>query len=414
VSGAIGYLAPDVHRGFDYVTLAKQLWADVPTLRQVFIVGEPGEFTSLAEVDAEVAALPDSDPSNVAFFLLSGGTTALPKLIPRTHDDYAYQLQTAAQLCGLASNDVYLAVLPVEFNFPWGCPGVLGTFHVGGTVVLSEHGDAEHCFELIERENVTFTSVVPTIAQLWTDEAEWTRRDLTSLRFIQVGGAKLAPQLARRIGPALGCRLQQVFGMAEGLLCFTRDSDDENTVATTQGTPMSPADEIRVVDDQDHDVASGSPGHLLARGPYTLRGYFRAPDYNVRAFTDDGFYRTGDVVRLTADRHLIVEGRAKDVIIRGGDKISAAEVEGHLLEHPAVVHAAVVAVPDELLGERTCAYLVASEPPPTPTELRRMLQAKGLADYKLPDRVVFTDGLPLTPLGKVDKKTLTAPLAADL
>lgn len=409
LSGAVGYVVPDEHLGYDYRTLAKQVQADVPTLRQVFVAGEPGEFTALDEVPTDPATLPESSAANVAFFLLSGGTTALPKLIPRTHDDYAYQVRTATEVCGLGGDDVCLVVLPIEFNFPWGCPGVLGTLSVGGTVVLAEDASADHCFSLIERERVTRTSLVPTIAQMWVDESAWTRRDLSTMVTVQVGGAPLAPELAARIGPALDCRLQQVFGMAEGLLTFTRQDDDEETVFTTQGSPMSPDDELRVVDDDDRPLPPGEPGHLLVRGPYTLRGYFRAPEHNARAFTADGFYRTGDLVRYTASGRLMVEGRAKDVIIRGGDKVSAAEIEGHLLRHPAVRQAAAVAVPDPFLGERTCVFVVADEgAEPSLAELKRALHGQGLADYKLPDQLRHVEELPLTPLGKVDKKALAA------
>ncbi|WP_446045691.1 (2,3-dihydroxybenzoyl)adenylate synthase [Streptomyces olivaceus] len=416
VSGAVGHVIPKRHLGFDFEAMAEQVQTDTPGLRSVFVLTSDEEvadgFVPLSEVDAGPVDLPEPDASDVAFFLLSGGTTAMPKLIPRTHDDYAYQIRASARVCRLSAEDVYLAVLPIEFNFPWGCPGVLGTLDVGGTVVLAGEAVAEDCFALVEREGVTFTSLVPTLARLWVDEARWTRRDLSSLRLVQVGGARLTPQLAARVQPALGCRLQQVFGMAEGLLCFTRDTDDYDTVVTTQGSPMSPGDEIRVVDDADQEVPAGRPGHLLVRGPYTLRGYFRAPEHNAHAFTDDGYYRTGDIVRHTAEGNLVVEGRAKDVIIRGGDKISAAEIEELLLDHLDVVQAAVVGLPDELLGERTCAVLVATagNRPDLP-QVKRALHARGVAEYKLPDRVAYVDALPLTPLGKVDKKALAARVA---
>ncbi|WP_211257209.1 (2,3-dihydroxybenzoyl)adenylate synthase [Streptomyces megasporus] len=426
LSGASGYVVPGVFRGFDHTALALEMAAELPALRHVYAQGAAGspEVVPLESVDADPAELPVNDPSDVAFFLLSGGTTALPKLIPRTHDDYAYQIRTVTTLAGLTTDDVYLAALPVEFNFTWGCPGVIGTLSAGGTVVLAQDPTADDCFRLIERERVTLTSVVPTVARLWLEEREWSDADLSSLKVLQIGGARLEPELAARVTPELGCRLQQVFGMAEGLLTMSRPDDDVESLLHTQGRPVSPADEVKIVDERGAEVPTGVTGELLTRGPYTLRGYYRAPEHNARAFTEDGFYRTGDLAALTPEGRLIIRGRLKDVIIRGGDKVAAGEVETHLLSCPEVVAAAVVPVPDEFLGERIYAFLVARPDhedarsegdgeagPPALAELKAALHARGLADYKLPDRAEFVPDLPLTPLGKIDKKVLAAAAA---
>ncbi|MFI2238485.1 (2,3-dihydroxybenzoyl)adenylate synthase [Streptomyces chrestomyceticus] len=416
ISGAVGYVIPDLHLGFDHRALAAEIQRSVPAVEHIFVVGEPGAFTALGEIEAAVGGTPEksaapdeADPGDVAFFLLSGGTTALPKLIPRTHDDYLYQVRTTAQVCALDQDTVYLAVLPVEFNFTWGCPGVLGTLHAGGTVVLATDPSPETCFPLIARERVTLTSVVPTIAHLWMEAAPDTREDLSSLRTLQIGSAKLHREVAEQVGPTLGCDLQQVFGMAEGLLTMTRHDDPAETVLTTQGRPVSPADEIRVADPVTGAlVPDGAVGELVTRGPYTLNGYYRAPEHNAQVFTDDGFFRTGDLVRITADGNMVVEGRVKDVVIRGGDKVSATELEGHLINHPKVGQAAVVALPDPVLGEAVCACVIADGAPPRLIELKKMLMARGVADYKLPDRLETYEAFPLTGLGKVDKKQLTA------
>ncbi|MEV4158298.1 AMP-binding protein [Nocardia salmonicida] len=413
MTDARGYVVPDHSHGFDHGSLAATLAQEFPSLR-VFVHGKdvPPWMVPLDQVDAEPAALPSPDPADVAFFLLSGGTTALPKLIPRTHHDYAYQTRAAAAVTGLTRNDVYLAALPAAFNFTWGCPGIVGTLRVGGTVVFVEDPLPADCFELIERERVSVTALVPAVLQIWLDAALDNIDDLASLRVIQVGGAPLHETTAARVDPELDCRLQQVFGMAEGLLTMTRDTDSLDVVLTTQGRPLSPDDEIRIIDEAGAQVPAGVTGELLTRGPYTLRGYYRAAEYNSTAFTADGFYRTGDLAEVTADGQLIVRGRRKDVIIRGGNKISAAEVEGHLVDHPAVAQVAVVPVPDPYLGERICVYIRANAAPPTLIELRKHLQEKGIAEYKLPDRLEVVSELPLTGLGKVDKKALSAAAAA--
>jgi 2,3-dihydroxybenzoate-AMP ligase len=417
LSGATAYVFPDEVRGFDHRALAVRMAAELPQLATLVVAGDAGgapELRGLADLERhEPARFPDPDPSDVAFFLLSGGTTALPKLIPRTHDDYAYQAVAAGKLCQLDRNTVYLATLPVEFNFPWGCPGIVGVLRHGGRIVFAESPAPEECFRLIDREQVTLTSIIPTIAHLWLAAAPDTRHDLSSLRLVQIGSAKLHDEVAAQVRPVLGADLQQVFGMAEGLLTFTRLDDPAHIIGTTQGRPVSPADEIRVVGPDGRDVAAGEVGELLARGPYTLRGYYRAPEHNATAFTEDGFYRSGDLVRQTPTGEIVVEGRIKDVIIRGGDKISATELEGHLTAHPLVQQAAVVAMPDAVLGEKTYAFLVPAMPGANPTlvELRRMLRGRGVADHKLPDLVETVPALPLTGLNKVDKNALRAELA---
>jgi 2,3-dihydroxybenzoate-AMP ligase len=342
----------------------------------------------------------------VALLLLSGGTTGAPKLIPRTHDDYLYNATASAELCGFDASTRYLAALPVAHNFPLACPGLLGTLSVGGTVVLTPTPSPGDAFPLIERERVTATALVPPLALLWLEAAEWTPADLGSLELLQVGGARLKAEAAKRVGPVLGCALQQVFGMAEGLLNYTRADDPEELLLETQGRPLAEHDELRIVGPDDREVAPGETGELLVRGPYTIRGYYRAPEADRGAFTPDGFYRSGDLVRRLPSGHLVVEGRVKDVINRGGDKVPVEEVENLLLAHPAVHDAALVGVPDDVLGERSCACVIAQGAAPTRAELNAHLTGRGLAAFKLPDRLVVLDTFPRTALGKVNRREL--------
>ncbi|MGH3905202.1 MAG: (2,3-dihydroxybenzoyl)adenylate synthase [Pseudonocardiaceae bacterium] len=409
VSEAVGYVIPAMFGGFDYRTLAAEVMSRSPSLRHVLVAGEAGAFTELAQVSGEWApdpALPPPDPAAVAVLLISGGTTGKPKLIPRTHRDYAYLARASAEVCEFTADDVYLACLPVAHNFPLACPGVLGTLGAGGTVVMSPAPSPDVAFALIERERVTVTSLVPPLVRLWLDMAEWASADWSSLRLLQVGGAKLDEQLARKVQPVLGGRLQQGFGMAEGLLSYTRPEDSDDLVVGTQGRPISPADEVRVVDHRGTDVAPGEVGELWTRGPYTLRGYYRAPEHNATVFSPDGFFRTGDLVRQLPSGHLVIEGRLKDVVNRGGEKVAAGELEEHLLAYPTVAQAAVVGVPDETLGELVCAVIrlaPGTERAPRLKELQSFVLGRGLARYKLPDKLVTFDDFPVTAVGKIDK-----------
>ncbi|MBS4102881.1 (2,3-dihydroxybenzoyl)adenylate synthase, partial [Tsukamurella paurometabola] len=353
------------------------------------------------------------DPEGLAFLQLSGGTTGVPKLIPRTHADYLYSVRESARICGLGPGSRFLVVLPVAHNFPMSSPGILGVLWAGGTVVLGTDPAPPRAFPLIEAEKVTMTSLVPPLAMLWLQAraggGAGATADLSSLDVLQVGGAKFPPEAARRVAPELGCRLQQVFGMAEGLVNYTRDDDPEDLVLGTQGRAISPDDEVRVLDDDGKPVADGDPGHLWTRGPYTIRGYLGGVD--AESFDAEGFYRTGDIVRRLPSGHLVVEGRAKDQINRGGEKIAAEEVENHLLAHPLVIDAAIVAVADEFLGERTCAVLLTGDDRPTVPDVKKFVRARGVAEYKVPDRVEFVAEFPTTGVGKISRRELRRALA---
>jgi 2,3-dihydroxybenzoate-AMP ligase len=410
---ASALVIPDVHLGFDHRALARDVRSTTPTLKHVLVVGEPEEFTRLADVVDEPCDLAPPESGDVALCLLSGGTTGTPKVIPRTHDDYAYQMRETARAMRLDHTGAYLAALPVAHNAALGCPGILGALRVGAKAVLAASPAPDEVFPLIAAEGVTLTTLMPAFLPLWMESADLFDVDLSRL-VIEVGGAVLPPDLARQVEPALRCTLTRWFGMAEGLLCFTRIDDPAEVRWTTEGRPLSAADEIRVVDGDGLDVPPGGTGELLTRGPYTLRGYYRADAYNARTFTPDGFYRTGDLVRMTGDGNLVVEGRIKDVVNRGGEKVPAAEVEEHLRAHPKVADAAVVAVPDPTLGEKSCAFVIASHQPPTLGELREFLTGRGLADFKLPDRLVLTDRFPHTAVGKVHKAALRDTLHSGL
>ncbi len=427
-SGARAYVAAAAHAGFDYTALARELQDRQPRVAHVWIAAPAGATAQDAAVPADPfprldalyatngAAVPASvsQGGDVAFLQISGGSTGLSKLIPRTHDDYIYTLRESARICGLDADTVFLGALPIAHNFPMSSPGFLGTLYAGGRVVLAPSPDPESCFALVEREHVTVTSLVPPLLLQWLDRAPASGRDLGSLRAIQVGGAKLSAEIARRVRPTLGATLQQVFGMAEGLVNYTRLDDPEELIIHTQGRPISPDDEILILDDEGRPVAPGQAGHLLTRGPYTIRAYHDNPSANARSFTEDGYYRTGDVVRMTPEGYLEVQGRAGDHINRAGEKISAEEIEDHLLSHPRVFDAAVVSVPDEYLGERSCAFIIPKGERPRPADLKRWIRTRGIADFKVPDQIVFVDAFASTAALKISRKALRAQLRAQL
>lgn len=400
-SGAVALVVLDEHRGCNYRQLADEIRREVPTIRQVLIANDEHD-----QVTGEIS-FPVVDPSEPALFLLSGGTTGLPKLIPRTHDDYAYNMRATAHALQVTAESVYLAVNPVAHNSALGCPGLLGTLLAGGKVVLTSTARPAELFTLIREEGVTFTTLVPATVRLWIEHALRTPVDLFGVH-LQIGSSKLTPVQAEEARKYLGCTLSQWFGVGEGLLTHTRLDDPDEVILNTEGRPLADDDEIRVVDEAGRVLPDNADGELQARGPYTIRGYYNAAEQHLNSFTADGFFRTGDLVRRRPDGNIVVVGRLKDVINRAGDKVPAEDVEEQLLAHPAVRDAAVVGIEDAVLGERTVAFVVLCDDSLALSSLKGFLRERGLATYKVPDKIVSVAELPRTPVGKADKVALRA------
>jgi 2,3-dihydroxybenzoate---[aryl-carrier protein] ligase len=420
-SGAVAYVIPEAIRDFDYRAMAAEVAPACPALRTVFVAGHPGPgqraLSAVLDFAGGVATDLDrfcDDPSEVATLLLSGGTTSMSKLIPRTHDDYVLNARLCGAVGGFDENTVLLAILPLGHNYNLASPGMLGAFHYGGTVVLAPSGNAADVFGLVERERVTTIAAVVPLISAWLNAEESTRHDLSSLKVIQNGGARLAPELRSRLRDRFGCTPQEVYGTAEGLINMTRLDDPDALLLHSSGAPVCDDDEIVVVDDDGREVADGVQGELLTRGPYTIRGYYNAPDKNREAFTADGFYRMGDVVRRQG-RHVFTEGRRKDLINRGGEKISCEEIENLIYGHPKVKVVTLVAMPDPVFGEKACAFVV---PKPGQTlafdELIAYLRQQKIAAFKLPERLEVVAELPLSPVGKILKRELRERITATL
>jgi 2,3-dihydroxybenzoate-AMP ligase len=346
--------------------------------------------------------------------LLSGGTTGIPKLIPRTHNDYVYNCRTCGRIAGFGADTVFLAVLPMSHNYTLGCPGVLGALAAGGTTVIAPDAGADAIFSLIARQRVTVVSAAMPLVVNWLASDAPERHDVSSLKVFISGGAKLAPELRRRVERRFNCTYVESYGTGEGLISMTRLDDPEDIRMTSSGRPVSPGDEIKVIDEQGRELPDGVIGELACRGPYTIRGYYRAPTATAAAFTDDGFYRMGDAVRKVGDC-LYVEGRLKDLINRGGEKISCEEVENHLLAHPRIKSACVVAMPDPTYGEKACAFVMpAGRGELTLDEIKSFLLARQIAKFKLPERLEVVASFPTSPAGKILRRELRRMIEAKL
>jgi len=430
---AVGYAVSSEAGRFDFVSFARAIRDGHPGLRHLLVSGRsaPDDLVSLdamladsaaptpAEL-ADLAAVP-VDPTDPCCLLLSGGTTGIPKVIARTHNDYLYNARVSAEVNGVGRDSRVLACLPLAHNYPLNA-GVLAFWLHGGAVVLSRTTSAADALPLVARHAVTHVEAVPALWIKWLNDPVISTVDVSSVRVVNSAAQKLQPEICARLEATFpNAIVQEIFGMTEGLLFMNRLDDPPAARRETVGTPISPADEVRLVDEDGNDVPPGEIGELLCRGPYTLRGYYSAPEVNARMFTSDGYYRSGDLLRRHASGGYVVEGRKKDLVNRGGEKISVEEVEDMLLAHPAVRNVACVPMPDDVLGERMCAYVVsaptagagvAAGAAVTLDELCAFLADRGLARFKWPERLEVVEDLPLSNIGKVQKNVLAARAAA--
>ena len=415
---------PERNGDFAFSPVLDRVQAENPQLALRLVLGRagPGEH-SLAELIERPARRPREalrelrlDPTEPCIFQLSGGTTGIPKLIPRTHNDYAYNSRIASEVMGISGDTVLLLVLPIAHNLPLACPGFQGVFLHGGRVVVHANTRPAEMFALIERHRVTHIKVVPALLIRMINDGSIAEARLASVRRIQSGGQRMQPEVrlrTRQLFP--NAFVQENFGMSEGLLMFVREGDPEAVLLETCGRPVCADDEVLLVDDEGREVADGEVGELTCRGPYTLRGYYGVPEYNARQFSADGFYRSGDLMRRHPSGNYVVEGRKKDLINRGGEKISAEEVENLILMHPAVVNVACVPMPDPTLGERMCAFVILRPGHALGlAELVDFLKRQEIARFKLPERLEVVDDFPVSAFGKVSKKALGEAVAAKL
>jgi len=428
LSGAAALASPLAAKDADFADIFRRVSQDQPSLRW-HLLGQGDSTGGTHDGAVSIGSLLDGtprcskgdlialraglDPEDPAVFQLSGGTTGIPKLIPRSHNDYAFNSHLAVSVCDVREGDVLLDVLPISHNLPLACPGLQGFLFKGATVALSTSTRATNICGRIQRDRATHMHVVPALLIKLINEPTIGDSDLSSMRVIQSGGQRLQPETRRGAQQVFQqATVQENFGMAEGLLMFVRLDDPEIVRMETVGRPICADDEIRLVGADGVDVADGEVGELWTRGPYTLRGYYNAPEHNTHAFSPDGFYMSGDLMWKHPSGNYVVAGRTKDLINRGGEKISAEEVENLILAHPAVLNVACVPIDHETLGEQMCACVVLRPGAAlTLEELVDHLSSYELAKHKLPEHLRIYGAFPVSPVGKISKKDLVAELS---
>jgi acyl-CoA synthetase (AMP-forming)/AMP-acid ligase II len=412
---ASALIVPSHFRRFDYLAMLADLRPRLPQLRNIMVVGEevpPGYFDVRGFLDA--AGEPEINPkqlrrrrpsaNDLSRTAFTSGTTGDPKAVLHLHNTTNCAARFVNEGLRIDEDSVLLAFLPVGLN--WGLLNVLQAVFAGCTIVLQEVFDAEQALALIERERVTHFCCAPAHLVSLLSVSDLGRYDLSSLQVMTTGGASCPIEVIREVRACLPGHLLELYGMLEcGFQSHTTLADDPEEVCGLVGRPLRQMG-IRVVDDDGRDCPSGTAGEILTCGPSVTVGYYNNPDANARSFSPDGWFATGDIGILDAKGYLKIVDRKKELIIRGGANIYPREIEEVLYQHPKVLEAAAVGVPDPRLGERVCACIV---PRPgeslTFEEMIAFLRGK-IATYKLPEFFRLLDALPRTPTGKVQKGPL--------
>ncbi|MEZ5122795.1 MAG: AMP-binding protein [Solirubrobacterales bacterium] len=405
----------DVFRGFDYRAMLQEIGPGLPDLEHVLVVGDPDEgVTSLhAALAAAPPAAPPAPPRpahDPALVLFTSGTEAHPKGVIHSHDTLVYESQSIIDLYRLDGSDRVFMPSPVTHitGLLYGLmlPQMLGT-----CVVLQDAWEPSAALDLIERERLTFCVGATPFLHALVHAPDLARRDLSCLRVFGCGGADVPPTLIRAAHERLDIVASRLYGSTE---CPTvtgtpRDGPIEQH-ADTDGRPIG-ASEVRIVDEHGARLPPGRSGDLQVRGPDLCLGYLDAA-LNERAFTGDGWFRTGDLATVDEHGSVRIVGRRKDIIVRGGENLSAKEIEDLLFEHPQVDDVAIVGYPDAVLGERACAFVVARDEL-TLDDLVAFLRDRRVANQKLPERLEIVAALPKTASGKVQKFRLRDRLRHD-
>lgn len=346
------------------------------------------------------------DPDDVCQILPTGGTTGLPKLSPRTHNCYINNIEYHTYRWELTVHDTIMLITPLGHSLAldWGMGAALLTH---ARLVLLDSVKAEDICAWIQREKVTAIPTVPALIARVVQMNGVHKYDLTSLKKLSIGGAPSTQELFKTISEQLECRFINGFGSVEGACLATKLGDSIELASGSVGKPICPYDEMKVVDAEDNEVPVGVDGELVSKGPGVFTGYLKSAEDRWRMFTKDGFFRSGDQARKDESGNFWITGRIKDIIIRGGDNISAVEVENLMSGHPGILDSAVVGMPDKILGERICAYIV-TRPGAMVTlqDVVSFLKVSGASTLQLPERIETIEELPMTKVGKVDKKAL--------
>jgi non-ribosomal peptide synthetase component E (peptide arylation enzyme) len=417
LTGATAWVLPWKYRRTDYLPIIKEVLKESPQMKNVILArgGDQRDYLSLEsliedaeQTDKNMTALAQRRPSpmQVAHMGPTGGTTGLPKVVPRTHNDLICSSEYAARAWEMDAKDICLLVGPIGHDLTF-TKGFLGSVLTYGKTVFLDSTDLEDICRTIEKEKVTALVWVPTLARRLVGFEGLVNYDLTTLKKMHCGGGASLPDLIKDIREKLGCTFFNGYGGTEGQTTLTRSDDDLEILYKSVGKPTCPYDSYKVIDRDGKELPANTPGELLIKGPGVFTGYYRNPEENEKMFGKDGYFKTGDVAKMDGNGNVTLVGRIKEMINRGGESISAVEVEKLIADHPDVVLVAVVPMPDPEMGERICAYI---QPRPGARlhfdDILSFLKGRKASVLHFPERIELIDAMPFTKAEKIDKRVL--------
>jgi 2,3-dihydroxybenzoate-AMP ligase/mycobactin salicyl-AMP ligase len=418
LTGATAWIVPKNTYKIDFMPTITEVLKSHPEVRNVVTVradvNRPG-FSCMenliddSELTAEnVAKLArrNPDPMQVAHMGPTGGTTGEPKVVPRLHNSLVCGVESCSMSWNQHCEDVNLVAGPIGHDLSF-TKGFLGAVITQGKVIFQSKLDNESICKTIEREKVSSIIWVPTLAKRMVQFEDLHKYDLRSLRKMHSAGGASHPDLVKKVMDRLDMKFYNGYGGTEGMTCITRCVDDYNTICCTVGRPTFPHDHYKVVDSSGKELPRGHQGELLVKGPCVFSGYYNNPEENSNAFDQDGYFKTGDLARIDEKGYISLTGRIKEMINRGGESISSTEIEKLINRHPDVAVAAVIAMPDQIMGEKACAYIeLKGESKLTFDDIITFLKSQKASVLHLPERVEFIDSMPVTATQKLDKQAL--------
>lgn len=418
ITGATAWIIPTHTHKVDFTPIIDGVRKNHPEIKNVITVRgkiDRAGFSSLEDLIDENDRTPENlsllakhkpDPLQVAHMGPTGGTTGAPKIVPRTHNSLACGVEFCSMSWDQHCEDTTMIAGPVGHDLSF-TKGLLGSVITQGRLIFQESTDNEQICKTIEREKVTAVVWVPTLAQRLLQYEDVDRFDLSSLKKMHSAGGASHPEMVKEVMQRFRMCFYNGYGGTEGMTCITRSVDDYETICCTVGRPTFPHDIYKIVDTKGNELPPNTIGELLVKGPCVFSGYYRNPEENAKVFDRDGFFRTGDLAKIDEKGYITLTGRSKEMINRGGESISATEIEKLINRHPDVAIVAVIPMPDPLMGERACAY-IQTRPDATLTfeDVIEFLKHQNAAVLQLPERIEFVENMPLTKAEKLDKQAL--------
>lgn len=417
LTGATSWIVAEKYKKTDYLPIVEDVVKEHPQLKNIILARSEGHgpFLSMEKLIREVKldmlnlqrlAQRRPDPMQVAHMGPTGGTTGVPKIVPRTHNSLITGIEFCSKSWEQSDQDINLLAGPIGHDLTFS-KGFIGSIITCGKIIFMDSTDDKEIYETMERETVTSIIWVPTLAQRMLQYEDFDKYDLSSLKKMHSAGGASHPGLVKDVTEKFNIKFYNGYGATEGMTTITRTTDDLETICTTVGRPTCPYDTYKVVDQNGNELPPNTEGELVLKGPGVFTGYYNNPEENKRAFTQDGFFRTGDLAMINEKGYVTLTGRIKEMINRGGESISSTEIEKLIASHPEVAFAAVIPMPDPVFGEKVCAYI---QPKPGSNlileKIIAHLKERKASVQQLPERIEFIETMPFTKAEKVDKRFL--------